>query len=814
MHKGLPIFFIIVALFLYAPFAWASTSQGTIDVTSKYAWSNNIGWVNFGASNGNVIVKDSALTGYVWSETTGWINLNPTNGGVLNNNEGTLSGKAWGEGTGWINFSGVTINSSGQFSGTATGDIIGTLTFSCTNCSVKTDWRPLSTRNSGGGGGGGGGGGSGGGGGTISQTPNQSQLGLVINNNASKYTNNPVVLLSLTAGSDVTKMAISNSPDFSAALQQDYQKTKAWTLSPGDGPKTVYVKFYSQYGTPSSVVSAGIVLDTIPPAITINSIKDTYSTNEEVVISGSTESNATVSLIIDQQYGIFSADYAGNWNITLGKLAKGQHTLELTATDEAGNTGSAKKISFSVEAGITPPPPSPIQSIGQGIQNLLPGVLKPVPPAPKPVVTVPKNAPLALSGTWNVLPTGPIASFVLAPLPNDIALLAQQFPQLGNTFKQVGVQKLTDIQKLQTANLKLPGITEALGFSQVEISPGKFAPPAGVPLVQLSSEIKQKIPSGVVFVKTGAGLVDYNVALSLSDQGTVIQTIKTVANQPLQLIVKPETAVLSVKGYIVFQSKKSQPVVFKLPLNLLTASLVFSGPDFSQTSVPHKQVALEGSAIPEQIDLDNLSTGNPAQINSPSTVEQRLVLSEFDYQDTGDGVYTANVVMPVTDGEYAIYTAIKYADKTPDKEIKLTTVVDPEGYIYEKNGNSETRINGGVISLYWLNPDSKQYELWPADKYQQENPQVTDVRGSYSFLVPNGEYYLKVDAPGYQSYDGKAFDVTEGSGIHINIELKNQYWWLGLFDWKTIALIAVVLLLCYNFYRDKMRERSEKKSAT
>ncbi|OGI76171.1 hypothetical protein A3C67_02070 [Candidatus Nomurabacteria bacterium RIFCSPHIGHO2_02_FULL_42_19] len=150
--------------------------------------------------------------------------------------------------------------------------------------------------------------------------------------------------------------------------------------------------------------------------------------------------------------------------------------------------------------------------------------------------------------------------------------------------------------------------------------------------------------------------------------------------------------------------------------------------------------------------------------------------------------------------------------KLGNKEIRLTTVIDPEGYVYEKDGNREIRIPGAVISLFKLNQGTKQYELWPAEEYQQENPQITDVRGTYSFLVPEGYYYLKTEAPGYLVYDGKPFEVKEGSGIHINIELKTKYGWLKILDWKTILLIAVIILLLYNFFRDKMRERMKIKN--
>jgi hypothetical protein len=152
----------LVAVIFFFPFtAFASQMNGTIDPAHAYAWGNDIAWVNFGTTGGNVHITDSALTGYAWSSDFGWINLAPTHGGVTNDGNGTLGGYAWNENAGWINFSGVTINDSGMFSGVATTTNEGTIDFNCSECVVTTDWRPVSVRNatgtppvSGGGGGG------------------------------------------------------------------------------------------------------------------------------------------------------------------------------------------------------------------------------------------------------------------------------------------------------------------------------------------------------------------------------------------------------------------------------------------------------------------------------------------------------------------------------------------------------------------------------------------------------------------------------------------------------------------------------------
>lgn len=153
---------VVLLCFVAPSLALASETDGTIVTggNAGYAWSNNAGWVNFGLTEGNIHVTDAGLTGDAWNGNTAWINLTPSNGGITNNGEGTLGGNAWGEGLGWIDFSGVTIDSAGQFQGSATGSLVGTLTFDCDNCDVRTDWRPVSARSttpvfSGGGGGGG-----------------------------------------------------------------------------------------------------------------------------------------------------------------------------------------------------------------------------------------------------------------------------------------------------------------------------------------------------------------------------------------------------------------------------------------------------------------------------------------------------------------------------------------------------------------------------------------------------------------------------------------------------------------------------------
>ncbi|MCX6795619.1 MAG: fibronectin type III domain-containing protein [Candidatus Falkowbacteria bacterium] len=105
-----------------------------------------------------------------------------------------------------------------------------------------------------------GGGGGGGGFGPSSPTqPTVQDFWVSINQGASK-TLSTQVTLNFTANSSVKKLAISNTPDFLAAAQENFVPVKNWTLTSGFGLKKVYIKFYDSNGVPSGVYSPSIEL--------------------------------------------------------------------------------------------------------------------------------------------------------------------------------------------------------------------------------------------------------------------------------------------------------------------------------------------------------------------------------------------------------------------------------------------------------------------------------------------------------------------------------------------------------------------------
>ncbi len=512
---------------------------------------------------------------------------------------------------------------------------------------------------------------------------------------------------------------------------------------------------------------------------------------------------------VDQDVEDTTSPYAITWDSTA--VSDGTHTLTAVARDAAGNSTTSATITVTVDNAapgggggggtITgsgskaklPAQPTPTviipaapfyEPVVKIIEKLTPSFLKPKPEEPiaiPPEDSIEQATPLAFQGVWKLLPEKPIDSFVLAPLPTELQILAAKFPELEKTLNEIGVQKLSDLSKIQGTTFKLPGITDKTATPTPDLAVEKFALPSGIPLAEIPTSMKKDLPSEFVFARATKELLDIDVEISIDNEGGLTQEISTLSGKPLRLVMKPNGPVNSVKGYLAFKSAAPK-VTEKIEISResLLASPIFSNPKLAQQ--------LTEEVVP---------------------IEEKFVVNEFEYTDTdGDGIYTADIITPVVAGTYEVITIIDYIDPSIGrKQIRLTTVIDPEGYIYEKNGKKETRIPDAVVSIFRLNPVNNKYELWPAKQYQQTNPQTTDVRGTYSFLVPEGTYYITVEAPGYKPYQGKTFVVSSGSGVHTNIELTADGNWWDFIDLKTFILIIVIILLALNFYRDKNRQK-------
>lgn len=155
----------------------------------------------------------------------------------------------------------------------------------------------------------------------IQVTKNHAPTGTMTINNGLASTSTPNVTLTMMATDtegEAIEMRFSNDGITWSGWEPNIS-TKSWTLSNGDGNKTVYMQLKDTAGNLSTVFSDTIVLDTTPPVITGVANSGVYNT--DVTISFN-EGTATLN----------GAPF------TSGTIVKSTGNYTLVVTDSAGNT--------------------------------------------------------------------------------------------------------------------------------------------------------------------------------------------------------------------------------------------------------------------------------------------------------------------------------------------------------------------------------------------------------------------------------------------------------------------------------------------
>lgn len=439
----------------------------------------------------------------------------------------------------------------------------------------------------------------------------------------------------------------------------------------------------------------------------------------------------------------------------------GYYTIYAKYMNASGLTSST--VSDSIRLNAIPLTEEIAEKIKEKVNNIIPKLEEKI-KLPEVDSSFSKNIPDSLKNIWDVVPSS-VNNFIFADLPEDFQFIVNKFPGVSSTLKKVGVEKMVDADQMTVARISLPSLSEIASLSKEQI----------INLSGLSQEEANKIPTDIIFAQTAQGSMDLNSNLTISNKGLAVQTLNTVQGQSLRFTIKPEETAEKVLGYFIFKSSKTNSPLSRE--NVKATSLTAS--------------AFQGSMNAESVVEDEKVS---AETNIESTEEPDLVLAKFEYKDSGNGIWTADVASPLVLGQYELRTVVNFKEKKSRAEVSMIIIVDPEGYVYEKNNDGkEIRIDNAIVSIYWLNPETKEYELWPAKEYRQQNPQTTDVTGRYAFLVPPGDYYLTATADNYHEFKSDSFKVEENKGVFINIELKPSFSLSKIFN---VTNILLALIFC------------------
>ena len=180
--------------------------------------------------------------------------------------------------------------------------------------------------------------------------------GTISINNGAAYTTSTTIALTLSCsdgGSGCSQMQFSNDGTAWSGLEI-YAASKSWTLTSGDGNKTVYVRYRDGSGNISSNYSDTITLDAVRP--TISGTGTSNLTDSRVTITWATNEGASsqIDYGTSTSYGSSSTldnNLVTNHSVALTNLSPSTpYHFRVKGSDGAGNLATSSDVTFTTAA--------------------------------------------------------------------------------------------------------------------------------------------------------------------------------------------------------------------------------------------------------------------------------------------------------------------------------------------------------------------------------------------------------------------------------------------------------------------------------
>lgn len=122
-------------------------------------------------------------------------------------------------------------------------------------------------------------------------------------------------------------------------------------------------------------------------------------------------------------------------------------------------------------------------------------------------------------------------------------------------------------------------------------------------------------------------------------------------------------------------------------------------------------------------------------------------------------------------GEKDLFIELANTNQSQSRKIN-SIVVSERSHVVDDE--KSIPVKDARVSIYRSNPLTNSFSLWEGESYNQSNPQFVNQDGEFSLLLPQGEYYLSVEAEGFMKASSRIFNLNSTSLIEAKVNLRSS----------------------------------------
>lgn len=205
-------------------------------------------------------------------------------------------------------------------------------------------------------------------------------------------------------------------------------------------------------------------------------------------------------------------------------------------------------------------------------------------------------------------------------------------------------------------------------------------------------------------------------------------------------------------------------VIDRLPPQV-GGSVISSGPQIFQPNNDGVIYSLVG--VDQKVTVS--AVGGPTSILVTAKKNgNSSTLKTFNLTKSPDTGLWSGIISFQEQGDYTLVAdSLDGAGNKTSKVIGLAQALAPARVTNNKNSLKDAK-----VTLYYLEPTTNVWTVWDGASYGQLNPQTTNEKGQFNLFVPEGKYYLKVDAEHYRTLISDVFEIKGSMPILSSLKMK------------------------------------------